>query len=82
MDLDKIIGLFEQRYTAQLSNRQATTIVQLCKSMVNEDQQIGFFYCDLPKVARVIELVNGKLVERNVSYKKQPHLLTHLFKSL
>lgn len=71
MDLDKIIGLFEQRYTAQLSNRQATTIVQLCKSMVNEDQQIGFFYCDLPNVARVLELVNGKLIERNVSYKKQ-----------
>ena len=37
-ELDKIIGLFEQRYTAQLCNRQATTIVQLCKSMVNEDQ--------------------------------------------
>ena len=35
--------------------------------MDNEDQQIGFFYRDLPQVARVLELIHDRLSQKNVS---------------
>lgn len=44
MDLNSCIQLFESKYTSGLSDRQASSIIQLCKSMVNDDQQIGFYY--------------------------------------
>jgi len=67
MDLAKVIDLFESKHTAGLADRQATAITQLCKSMVNEDFQKGFFYRELPMVARVLELIRGKLLNKNVS---------------
>ena len=48
MGLDKVIDLFESKHTAGLSDRQASAIIQLCKSMVNEESQTGFFYRELP----------------------------------
>lgn len=56
MDLSKVIHLFESKHTANLSDRHAAGIIQLCKEMVNEDQRKGFYYKDLPQVARVLEL--------------------------
>jgi hypothetical protein len=35
--------------------------------MVNEEQQIGFYYRDLPQVARVLELIHDRLQNKNVS---------------
>ena len=68
LDLNKVINLFEQKHTAGLADRQATAITQLCKAMVNEDQQRGFVFRELPQVARVLELISGRLADRNVSY--------------
>lgn len=67
MGLEKVIDLFESKHTAGLSDRQASAIVQLCKSMVNEESQTGFFFRELPQVARVLELIHGKLMEKQVS---------------
>ena len=75
MDLAKVINLFESKHTAQLADRQATAIIQLCKSMVNEDQQKGFFYRELPQVARVLELVHGSLMNKNVSVTPFRHVI-------
>lgn len=36
--------------------------------MVNDEAQIGFYYADLKKVARLLELVNEKLISGTVSY--------------
>lgn len=68
MDLAKIIDLFESKHTAGLADRQATAIILLCKEMVNEEQQKGFFYRELPQVARVLELIHERLMSKNVSY--------------
>ena len=38
--------------------------------MVNEDQQRGFVYRELPKVAQVLDLINGRLLDRKVSGAK------------
>ena len=67
MDLTKIIDLFESKHTAGLADRQATAIIQLCKSMVNEESQTGFFYRELPQLARVLELIHDRLTKRKVS---------------
>lgn len=56
MDLKKVIHLFESKHTANLSDRHSAGIVQLCKEMVNEDQRKGFYYKELPDVAKVLEL--------------------------
>jgi hypothetical protein len=56
MDLAKVIHLFESKHTQNLSDRHASGIIQLCKTMVNEEQTQGFMYKDLPLVARVFEL--------------------------
>jgi len=66
MDLKKVIHLFESKHTSNLSDRHASGIIQLCKEMVNEDQRVGFFYKELPDVAKVLELSfkgvkNGKV---------------------
>ena len=66
MDLTKIIDLFESKHTAGLADRQATAIIQLCKSMVNEESQTGFFYRELPQLARVLELIHDRLTKRKV----------------
>ena len=67
MDLTKVIDLFESKHTAGLADRQATAITQLCKQMVNEESQKGFFFRELPQVARVLELIHGRLMNKNVS---------------
>jgi len=64
MDLLKVIDLFESKHTAGLADRQATAIIQLCKAMVNEDSQTGFFYRELPQLARVLELIHDRLSKR------------------
>ena len=38
MDLAKVIHLFESKHTANLSDRHASGIIQLCKEMVNEER--------------------------------------------
>ena len=48
MDLSKVIHLFESKHTQSLSDRHAAGIIQLCKEMVSEDSQRGFFYKELP----------------------------------
>ena len=70
LDLDNVIKLFLQKHTAGLADRQATAIVHLCKSMVNEDQQRGFVFRELPQVAQVLDLINGRLLDRKVSGAK------------
>ena len=67
MDLTKVIELFESKHTAGLADRQAIAVNQLCKQMVNEDSQKGFFYRELPQVARVLELIHERLIAKNVS---------------
>ena len=67
MEISKVIDLFESKHTAGLSDRQASAIIQLCKQMVNDEQQVGFFYRELPQVARVLELIHDKLLKKNVS---------------
>jgi hypothetical protein len=32
--------------------------------MVNEDQQRGFVFRELPQVAQVLDLINGRLLDR------------------
>jgi len=53
---------------ANLGNRQAATIIQLCKAMVNDEVQIGFYYADLKKVARLLDLIGERMTEGTVSY--------------
>ena len=67
MDLLKVIDLFESKHTAGLADRQATAIIQLCKGMVNEESQAGFFYRELPQLARVLELIHDRLSKCQVS---------------
>ena len=43
MDINKVIELFESKYTgshmvSSLAERQASAIIQMCKQMVNEDK--------------------------------------------
>jgi hypothetical protein len=57
--------LFESKHTALLADRQAKSIIQLSKEMVNDDQQIGFYYRQLPLVARVLELIHDSLMKKN-----------------
>ena len=42
-----MIELFESNYTADLSDRHAQSIMQLCSEMNNELAKTGFFYCEL-----------------------------------
>ena len=58
--------MFESKHTANLSDRHAAGIIQLCKEMVNDDSKRGFYYKDLPQVAKVLDLSflgiqNGKV---------------------
>lgn len=66
MDLTKVIHLFESKHTSNLADRHAAGIIQLCKDMVNDEQSKGFYYKDLPQVAKVLEhcfssIQNGKV---------------------
>jgi hypothetical protein len=36
--------------------------------MVNEDTSRGFFYRDLPQVAKILELIHDRLLKKNVSF--------------
>ena len=59
MDLSKVIHLFESKHTASLSDRHAAGIIQLSKDMVSDDSDSkpqGFYYRELPQVAKVLEL--------------------------
>lgn len=67
MDLSKVIHLFESKQTQKLSDRHAAGIVQLCKEMVGEDRKKGFYYRDLPQVAKVFELCFKSIQNRKVS---------------
>ncbi len=76
MDLKKVIHLFESKHTANLSDRHAAGIIQLCKEMVNEETKRGFFYKELPDVAKVLELCfkgiqHGK-VSKSLSMNNSP----------
>lgn len=68
MDLTKVIQLFESKHTAGLAERQASAITQLCKSMVNEESQKGFFYRELPQVGRVLDLIASRISMGHVSF--------------
>jgi hypothetical protein len=57
MDLDQVIDLFESKHTQKLSDRHAQVIIELCRQMDNEAGQTGFFYNQLDKVSRVLDLV-------------------------
>ena len=50
MDLDQVIELFESKHTADLADRHAQSIQQLCSEMNNELAQEGFFYKELDRV--------------------------------
>ena len=61
MDLDKIFDLFEQKHTAELSDRHAAAINQLCSDKLGggsisdlEASKNGFYYKELPKVAQIV----------------------------
>jgi|LauGreDrversion4_2_1035121.scaffolds.fasta_scaffold370135_3 hypothetical protein len=63
MDLEKVINLFQSKHTAQLSDRHAAAIKQLCSDKLGgsataadaDGIKIGFFYKDLPQVAQVLD---------------------------
>jgi hypothetical protein len=74
MDLQKIIDLFESKHTAQLSDRHAAAINQLCSEKLGQQSTTnfatagtqGFTFRDLPEVARIIDhcfygIQNGKV---------------------
>jgi hypothetical protein len=67
MNLTKVIKLFESKQTAQLSDRHASGIMQLCKELNNEDQQVGFHYKDLLQVSRVVDLCYQSVEKGQVS---------------
>ncbi len=56
MDLSKVIYIFESKQTEKLSDIHASKIIQLCREMLNEDTRRGFYYKELPQVAKVFEL--------------------------
>jgi hypothetical protein len=63
MDLSKIINLFESKHTAALSDRHAAAISQLCSEKLGggasvadiDSSKAGFYYKDLPEVAKIVE---------------------------
>ena len=65
MDLERVIDLFEAKHTALLSDRHAAAIAQLCSEKLGtgigqttgdyEQHRQGFYYKDLPSLARVID---------------------------
>ena len=67
MDLTKVIHLFESKHTANLSDRHAAGIIQLCKEMVNDEQSKGFCYRDLPQVAKVLDHCFAGIQNKKVS---------------
>lgn len=74
MTLASVIKLFESRQTCDLSDRHASSINQLCKQYMGEEQRVGFWYKDLPDVAKVFDLCyasiqKGKVSARNCSLK-------------
>ena len=69
MDLSKVIHLFESKHTASLSDRHAAGIIQLSKEMLNEDTHRGFFYKDLPQVAKVLDLSLASIKNKKVKNK-------------
>lgn len=80
MNLEQVISLFESKHTAALSDRHAQTIILLCKQMLSE-QKKGFYYKELNKVARVIELINQSLCNNKVSYPLLFLILTNIVRS-
>ena len=62
MDLERVIDLFEAKHTSQLSDRHAAAIQQLSSEKLGTgigggefQHSQGFFYKELPALARVIE---------------------------
>ena len=67
MDLDQVIELFESKHTADLADRHAQSIEQLCSEMNNELSRTGFYYKELSKVAEVLQLIHEGLKNNKVS---------------
>jgi hypothetical protein len=72
MDLERVIDLFEAKHTSQLSDRHAAAIQQLCSEKLGTaigggDHYQGFFYRDLPALARVLEHCFIGIQNRKVS---------------
>jgi hypothetical protein len=63
MDLQQIIALFTEIHTAELADRHAQSIIELCDQMNNELVQTGFFYKELSDVSSVINLAWEELVK-------------------
>ena len=72
MDLDQVIELFEDKHTADLADRHAQSISQLCAEMSNELSRSGFYYEELDKVEKVLLLVLGGLQNEKVSSRLSP----------
>ena len=62
-----MIELFESKHTADLADRHAQSIQQLCSEMNNELAQEGFFYEELDKVCQVLRLILNGLNNEKVS---------------
>ena len=67
MDLQQVIELFKSNYTADLSDRHAQSIMQLCSEMNNELAKTGFYYKELDQVAEVLQLIYEGLGNDKVS---------------
>ena len=67
MDLQQVIELFESNYTAELSDRHAQSIMQLCSEMNNELARNGFYYEELDQVSKVLQLILEGLRNDKVS---------------
>ena len=67
MDLDQVIELFREKHTADLADRHAQSIQQLCSEMNNELAREGFYFCDLDKVTEVLRLILDGLSNQKVS---------------
>lgn len=66
MDLDAIIDLFENKHTAQLSDRHTQSIILMCAAQTDELKK-GFYFKDLHKVAQVVALILSGLQRAKVS---------------
>lgn len=69
MHLDQVIELFTAKHTQELADRHSESIFTLCDQMDNELGQQGFFYHELDKVARVLELICEGIKAERVSIK-------------
>ena len=64
--LDHIIQLFESRHTSELSDRHKGAIEKLCKEYNPEDEEDGFYYDELQRLAHIIHLSFTSILNQKV----------------